>query len=167
VRQRTTWLCRQNHERTFMSHRANNIQPPPFSSYPKYAGQFRLRTSQVNVRYAVTERVTHRSATCVRMRTRNEGTDIHLNLVWSKCRYLHKTSMLSRHSQERDRLLTERQFNKIFYLSNRSSLRITDNSTRVFTFLNQIFYLSKVDRNFFFRFCLMSLDHISVHKKQS
>jgi hypothetical protein len=109
VRQRTTELCHRNHERTYMIHRPNNIQPPPFSGCPKYAGQFRLRTSQVNVRCAVPEWVTHRSATCVRMRKRNEGTGIHLYLVWSKCRYLHKTSMLSRHSQERDRLLTERQ----------------------------------------------------------
>jgi hypothetical protein len=92
-----------------MSHRPNSIQPSPFSSCPKYAGQFRLRTSQVNTRCAVPEQVTHRSATCVSMRTRNEGTGIHLNLVSSKCRYLHKTSMLSRHSHERDRLLTERQ----------------------------------------------------------
>jgi hypothetical protein len=92
-----------------MNCRPNNIQPPSFLGCPKYAGQFGLRTSQVNVRCDVPEWVMHRSAMCVRMRKRNEGTVIHLNLVWSKCRYLHKTSMLSRHSQKRDRLLTERQ----------------------------------------------------------
>jgi hypothetical protein len=47
----------------------------------EYVGQFRLRTSQVNVRCVVPERVTHRSVTCVCMRTRNEGIGIHLNLV--------------------------------------------------------------------------------------
>jgi hypothetical protein len=109
VHQRTTGLCHRNHKRTYTNRRLNNIQPPPFSGCPKYTGQFGLCTSQVNVRYSIPERVTHRSATCVRMRKRNEGTGIHLNLVWSKCWYLHKTSMLSRHSQERDRLLNERQ----------------------------------------------------------
>jgi hypothetical protein len=87
----------------------NNIQPPSFSDCTKNAGQFGLCTSQVNVRCVIPKWVMHRFATCVRMRKRNEGTGIHLNLVWSKCRYLHKTSMLSRRSQKRDKLLIERQ----------------------------------------------------------